>query len=143
MRRESTFSTVVQCNIDTAYAFVSDLARLEEVHPLLERISLEGEENGVRVWRCEDRIMGFKLVYFAHQVLDPEAPGFTSRVSKSGLALENRWSFEATDGGTRISERMIFEGSPLVVWLSQRLGRPAHVSIFERLPAVLGQSSRT
>lgn len=119
-------------------AFLADLRNTEKLHPLLRGISLEREEGATRVWRCDDRIFGFPLVYFAHQTLDADGLGYVNRTDQSGLTLINVWRVEAHERGALVTERLTFEGAAPIVWFSKCVGGNAHRGIFAALEREYG-----
>jgi hypothetical protein len=128
--RSAQLSVELPAAAEVVAATVSDLAKLEKLHPLLRSISLEAESGGVRTWRCEDRIFGFKLLYVAEQKLEPGGLRWTSVVRQSGLLLTNVCSVTATEQGSRLDEQMTFEGPALQVLFAERVGVSAHRKLF-------------
>lgn len=138
MKSELSLSTVVTRRPEAFCAHLADLRNTEKLHPLLRAVALEREAGRTRVWRCDDRIMGFPLTYFAHQTLDEDGLGFVNRTEQSGLVLTNRWRFEAHARGARVTEQLTFEGFAPIVWFSKKVGGDAHRAIFAAIEREFG-----
>jgi hypothetical protein len=130
MERRAHLSVDLPASAEVVAATVSDLAKLEKLHPLLRSIRLESEVDGVRTWRCEDRIFGVKLVYFTEQRIDPGGLSWRSVVRQSGLLLTNVCRVTATEQGSRLDEHMTFEGPALQVLFGESVGVRAHRKLF-------------
>ena len=138
MKSELSLSAVVTRQPAEFCAFLADLRNTERLHPLLRGVALEREEGRTRVWRCDDRIMGFPLTYFARQTVDEDGLGFVNRTEQSGLTLTNTWRFEAHARGARVTERLTFEGAAPIVWFSKKVGGDAHRAIFAAIEREFG-----
>lgn len=138
MKSEVTLTTTVKGEARAVATALSDLRTVERLHPLLRAVVLEREEGALRVWRCDDRILGFPLTYFPEQRIDGDGLGYVSQTRQSGLTLTNAWRFDAVAGGTRITERLRFEGARPVVWFSARVGVRAHRGLFAAIEREFG-----
>lgn len=138
MKSEVTLTTTVRGDVRERAVFLSDMRNIERLHPLLRAVALEHEEGNLRVWRCDDRIFGFPLTYFPEQRIDADGLGYVSQTRQGGMTLTNVWRFEPVDGGTRVTERISFEGSQLVVWFSARVGVRAHRGLFAAIEREFG-----
>lgn len=119
-------------------AWLADLRNTEALHPLLTGVTLEREDGRTRVWRCDDRIFGVPLTYFAHQTLDADGLGFVTRTDQSGLQLTNTWRFAAHTDGTLVTEQLRFEGRPWSVAFAAPIGTRAHRGLFAAIAAKYG-----
>ncbi len=138
MKAQVSLSVVVARAPVEFAAFLADLRNTEKLHPLLHGISLEREEGATRVWRCNDRVFGVPLVYFARQTLDADGLGYVNHTEQSGLLLTNTWRVEAHARGALVTERLTFEGAAPIVWFSKRVGGSAHRAIFAALEREYG-----
>ncbi len=136
LKRTAHVSVEVPAPPPELAALASDLARIEKLHPLLRSIHLESDAGGVRTWRCEDRIFGVKLVYFAEQRIDPGGLRWESVVRQGSLTLTNVCTVTATEQGSRLDETMTFEGSVPAVLFAVSVGVRAHRKLF----AAIGRS---
>jgi hypothetical protein len=136
VKRTAQLSVEIAAPPAEVAAALSDLSRMEKLHPLLRSIQLERDADGVRTWRCEDRIFGLELVYFAEQRLEPDGLRWSSVVRQGALLLTNVWSVTATPQGSRVDETMTFEGPALTVLISVAIGVRAHRGLF----AAIGRS---
>ena len=138
MKSELSLSALVAKPPAEFCAFIADLRNTEKLHPLLRGVALEREDGATRVWRCDDRILGFPLTYFAHQTLGADGLGFVTRTQQGGLTLTNTWRFEAHARGTQVTERLTFEGAAPVVWFSKKVGGDAHRALFAAMEREFG-----
>lgn len=138
MKSEVTLTTTVKGEARELATALSDMRTIERLHPLLRAVALEREDDNTRVWRCDDRIFGVPLTYFPEQRIDADGLGYVSQTKQSGMTLTNIWRFEAVDGGTRVTERLTFEGSRLIVWFSERIGVRAHRALFAAIEREFG-----
>lgn len=138
MKSEFTLTTTVKGDARELAPFLSDMRNIERLHPLLRAVALEREDGNLRVWRCDDRIFGFPLAYFPEQRLDDDGLGYVSQTKQSGMTLTNVWRFEAVGDCTRVTEQLRFEGSPMIVWFSSRIGVRAHRGLFAAIERQFG-----
>lgn len=130
MERRAQLSVELAAPAEVVAATVSDLAQLEQLHPLLRSIRLEREVDGVRTWRCEDRIFGFTLIYFAEQRLEPGGLRWQSVVRQRGLTLTNLSSVTPIERGSRLDEHLTFVGPAVQVLFASSVGVRAHQQLF-------------
>lgn len=135
MKRVHAFAVDVPLAPAQIAAELTDLRRQQRLHPLLRAVTLESEAEGVRWWRCEDRLLGLTLVYRAAQRVDADGRGFVTDTALAGLALRNVWRFEAAPRGARVRETLTFEGRAPTVWLAAALGARAHGKLFAAIAA--------
>lgn len=133
MRSTLSLSVVVARAPRELAAFLCDLRNTQALHPLLRGLSLEREDGATRVWRCDDRIFGFPLTYFAHQVVDADGLGYTNTTRQRGLTLTNAWRVHEDPRGALVTEHVVFEGAAPIVWLSKHIGGRAHRALFAAL----------
>ena len=126
-------------------AFLADLHRHRDLHPLIERIEdLPGHPGrpAVRRYSVTDRMrlgpLSFRIAYVAE--IGPVPPDLILARAWQSPGIEVRTRYRVTlshEGGTLVHEEMLLKAPRLLVGYAHRQAEAAHRATFARLKAML------
>lgn len=127
-------------------AFYSDLDALRAVHPLIESVHLLRQRQGAagveRTHRVRDRIpfgpVTLPVVYTARVTVPAAGDLVTAARQFPGIRLDGVVSFEAADGGNRLTERLGVTAPRPLAGATERRAIAAHAAMLAGIRAHFG-----
>jgi polyketide cyclase/dehydrase/lipid transport protein len=142
-------SIEIQAAPEDVHAFLADLHRHRELHPLIERVDdLPGHPGRptVRRYRVTDRMrlgpLAFRITYVAE--IEPFAPDLILGAAWQSPGIEVRTRYRITPtpaGGTLLHEEVLLKAPLLLVGYAHRQAEAAHRETFAKLKVVLEAGS--
>jgi carbon monoxide dehydrogenase subunit G len=134
---EKMLSEDVPAPPEEVRAFYVDLDNIKLVHPLIvsvQSISRTQTADGYRQsYRVIDRIplgpLTIKITYQARLHVPRDGDVLTEADQSLGVRLRGRVSFEPTDGGTRVTERIRIAAPRPLAPMTTREGVKAHIEM--------------
>ena len=141
MSTQRTVEAVIPGAADVVRAFYVDLDNLRVVHPLVvsvQRIARTvGRDGHVVRYRVRDRIpfgvMALPVTYAATLHVPSEGDVWTEARQLPRVRLRGRVSFDAVDGGTRLTERLDFTAPRPLIGVTVRRAVAAHAEMLTRI----------
>ncbi len=148
---ERSFEQAIEIRVapEVVHAFLADLHRHRDLHPLIERIEDLPRHPGrptVRRYRVTDRMhlgpLAFRIHYVAE--LDPFAPDLILAAAwqSPGIEVHTRYRITSSSaGGTLVHEEVLLKAPLLLVGYAHRQAEAAHRETFVRLKVLLEAES--
>jgi hypothetical protein len=134
---ERTLTEEVPASPEVVRDFYVDLDNIKIVHPLIvsvEKVSRTETSEGYRQsYRVVDRIplgpLTLKITYQARLQVPVDGDVLTEADQSPGVRLRGTVSFEPTENGTRVTERIRFAAPRLLASVTIREGVKAHIEM--------------
>jgi hypothetical protein len=135
-RDERTLTQDVPGPPDAVRDYYVDLDNIKPVHPLIVSVETTSRtrtpDGGYRqAYRVRDRIplgpLTIPTSYAARLYVPVDGPVLTEADQSPGVRLRGTVSFDAIDGGTRVTERIRFEAPRPLAAVTIREGVKAHL----------------
>jgi hypothetical protein len=134
---------------EVVHAFLADLHRHRDLHPLIERVEdlpSHPARPTVRRYRVTDRIhfgpLALRIHYFAE--LDPFAPDLILGAAwqSPGIEVRTRYRITASPaGGTLVQEEVLLKAPLLLIGYAHRQAESAHRETLAKLKVLLESES--
>lgn len=134
---DRALSELVPAPPEAVRDYYVDLDNIKRVHPLIvsvETLSRDETPGGYQqTYRVVDRIplgpLTLRTTYRARLRVPASGDVLTEADQSPGVRLRGRVSFEAVDGGTRVTERIGITAPRLLAGMTIREGIKAHVKM--------------